>query len=116
MVVLFGASAFMIFIMPAFIPNIFDYHIYPLLTNMMGIFAILSALLFLYWAYSMVKKMKMQHRIVVKPKTIDVKGEEEHGNFVFCTDCELIEGRANICKGCSKAGEVKNGYPGKKTS
>lgn len=115
MVVMFGASAFVIFIMPAFLPGIQHNEIYPVLTNMMGIFAILSAGLFLYWAYNMSKKMMGRSRKSVKFDTKEITEEEGHGKFVFCTDCELIEGKANICKDCPKAGDVKNEHYGKKT-
>ncbi|MEM3738413.1 MAG: hypothetical protein QW204_01550, partial [Thermoplasmata archaeon] len=83
--------------------------------NMMGIFAIISAIFFIYWAYNMSKRMRMRSQASSQAKVSDERVEEGHGEFIFCTECELIEGRANICKGCPKAGEVKNGYPGKKT-
>ncbi|MCX8173112.1 MAG: hypothetical protein N3F63_00665 [Thermoplasmata archaeon] len=115
MVVMFGASAFIIFIMPAFLPEILHNDFYPVLTNMMGIFAILSAVLFLYWAYITSKKIRGQSRAAVQPDTKELIENNDHGEFIFCTECELIEGRANICKGCPKAGGGKNGFSGKKT-
>ncbi|MEM3445268.1 MAG: hypothetical protein QW115_04795, partial [Thermoplasmata archaeon] len=86
---------------------------YQFLTNMMGIFAILSALLFLYWAYCVSREMKLR-----SPRRVHEArgnpGNEAYGNFIFCAECELIGGRANICQGCPKGEEGKDENPVKR--
>lgn len=101
--IILGASAFTIFIAPGLFPELPHSNFYPVLTNLMGLFAILSALLFLYWAYGVSKKMKIKH-IHVSKKT---QANNSQGKYIFCSECELIEGKANICKGCLKSREGK---------
>ncbi|MGC8913304.1 MAG: hypothetical protein ACP5LE_05150 [Thermoplasmata archaeon] len=113
-VVILGTVAFAIFLAPAFLPDISKKDFYPVLTNIMGLCAIAAGLLFIYWAYRVSREV-IRHG---KPRTASTPfpsalsatnvSNPKNGEYIFCTECELIEGKANICKTCPKYRDEKN--------
>ena len=107
LVITLGMFSFSIFISPAFVPDISKNDIYPVLTNMMGIFAILAGIIFLYWAFRVSKRMRVG--VSRRDSIPQVSPEESDEEYIFCSECELIEGRANICRNCPKMLRNKDG-------